>query len=239
MATKILADEVEEVVPYVQRRITAPTVNRGGDTLHALLFHPIAGDSLAADQHHHPAPAAAVASADMPELLALRHLQFGILDARTVDELAVVTVTSPACTDTPGALADSRMGASPGRTGACQTCGQQHHNCPGHQGTTGPLCGPRCFLWATLGASCCRTRWSIRCSSRSSRPCCRPPACTVTGCVCRRSTCPRCCRDGRGNCDPDTTRSVVSGHQRIKAIGVLCVRQAQCPCAGLEWQRRV
>ena len=111
----------DATVPYVQRRITAvppPLRERGGDTLHTLLFHPIAGDSLAmrADQEK------------LPELLSLRHLQFGILDARTVDELAVVTVTNAATTDAPGALSDPRMGASPARSGACQTCGQQHHN---------------------------------------------------------------------------------------------------------------
>ena len=42
-----------EEVPYVQRRLpaagtTSGSAAHGGDTLHAALFHPIAGDSLAA-----------------------------------------------------------------------------------------------------------------------------------------------------------------------------------------------
>jgi DNA-directed RNA polymerase beta' subunit len=214
MAAKILADEVKEVVPYVQRRITTPTVNRGGDTLHALLFHPIAGDSLAVD-HQHAAPAA-----ELSELLALRHLQFGILDTRTIDELAVVTVTNPACTDTPGALADSRMGASPGRTGACQTCGQQHHNCP-DQATIGPI-GPMVPGLGHFGRILL------------PHPVVNPLFVTLLTAV-LQTTCMNC---HRLRLSPLYVSTMLPGRarqlQRIKAIGLLCVRQAQCLCAGID-----
>lgn len=121
---------MSEEIEYLQRRLPANTLGsdapgHGGDTLHALLFHPIAGDSMAG-----LAPVPRVSPA-----LSLSSLHFGIMDTTTVLDLAVVTVTSSASgTDTPGSLSDPRMGATPGRSHPCETCEQHHHNCPGHFG---------------------------------------------------------------------------------------------------------
>ena len=179
----------DDVVSYVQRRMQPEPPVRGTDTLHGLLFQLIAGDSLASSP----------AVAELPELLSLHHLQFGILDARTVDELAVVTITNPATTDAPGALGDARMGASPGRTSACGTCGQQHHNCPGHFGRIclpHPVVNP---LFVTMLTAVLQTL-CFHCHRLRLSPF------YITTLF------------------PGRARQL----QRIKAVGTLCMRQTQC-----------
>ena len=94
----------------------------GGSVLHHSLFHPIAGDSLS----RHPIAAAA----NVP----LKNIQFSILDAATINRIAVVTVTSPLCNESPGSLTDLRMGANQTRNQSCETCGQHQLHCPGHFG---------------------------------------------------------------------------------------------------------
>jgi DNA-directed RNA polymerase beta' subunit len=130
-----MASEADRRIPFVQSRIPDPAVTDRrngaplGDTvnlLHRLLFQPIAGDAMAGQE----------ASAEgLSPAMALRDIRFGILDAEAIEELAVVTITNPATTEgLSGGLSDQRMGAIGGRGQACHTCGQQHHNCPGHMG---------------------------------------------------------------------------------------------------------
>ena len=69
------------VVPYVQRCLGSNPVGQGGapkstahgDTLHSLLFHPIAGDSGSHRLDADPQP--------QPPLLSMKQLHFGLLDA--------------------------------------------------------------------------------------------------------------------------------------------------------------
>ena len=121
---------------YVQRRLIVPEEmgNRTersdpsssyGEELHALLFHPIAGDSCQSKGEPK--------RVGLPPLLCLKRLQFGLLDAKTMVDLSVAVITSPSCNLNPGCLNDLRMGAGVGGK-ACQTCGHHHHNCPGHFG---------------------------------------------------------------------------------------------------------
>lgn len=140
------------VVPYTQRRVLehgggynggdGSVSNSGGTTLHHLLFNAIAGDSATerrGNAHRHPGFRVEEHCVSQPHhsfepLLVLRGLRFGMLDEATVAELAVATITNPSCGEAPGSLSDQRMGASANHTGPCQTCRQQHHNCPGHFG---------------------------------------------------------------------------------------------------------
>lgn len=113
---------------YNQRRMVvvddgAHTDNcMNADHLHKLLFQPIAGDSTG--------------WLDVGFALALRGMQFGILDTESIQRLAVVHVKLPSVTESPECLGDLRMGASGGVATAhaspCQTCHMSHHNCPGH-----------------------------------------------------------------------------------------------------------
>lgn len=98
----------------------------GGRSLYNTLFHPIAGDALSRQSSNGDNCAVPMAT--------LRHVQFGILDAATVQRMSVVTVTTPLVNDSPGSLTDLRMGASLERHQPCQTCNEYHHNCPGHFG---------------------------------------------------------------------------------------------------------
>lgn len=124
---------------------------RCGNELHALLFHPIAGDSMQKGQGNPPGgrislrksracgakecirvPISSIWMRCHP-MLSMKMLQFGILDTDGVRDLSVTQVTSPLCNETNGSLNDLRMGASVNGK-ACITCEQQHHNCPGHFG---------------------------------------------------------------------------------------------------------
>ena len=94
------------------------------DALHALLFHPIAGDSMSVHMQ---------SDCKLPPMLAMKQLQFGLLDPDCMRDLSVAQITNPACAETAGCLNDLRMGANPNGK-ACHTCAEHHHNCPGHFG---------------------------------------------------------------------------------------------------------
>lgn len=122
MESSCLDADVAEDPMLLDDPVNAPSGHTSvGNALNSLLFQPIAGDAArkAAESH--------------PDGL-LQGLQFGMLDAETIHRLAVVTVTSAACTEQPGCLADLRMGASAVANRPCETCGETHHNCPGHFG---------------------------------------------------------------------------------------------------------
>jgi DNA-directed RNA polymerase beta' subunit len=212
-----------EEVPYVQRRLpaagtTSGSAAHGGDTLHAALFHPIAGDSLAAT----------AAAPRVVPLLAMQSLHFGMLDAGTVAELAVVTVTSGATgTDAPGSLSDPRMGAAPGRSHACETCNQGLFYCddnalaPLSNTTTAPAmdgCLPRHVKSA--GAFGC---------IQLPHPVINPLFVSLVAAI-LQTTCLNCCRLRLSpfyiqTMFPQRLRAQLP---RLKSIGILCARQARC-----------
>lgn len=136
----MLADDGDgDAIMYVQRRLfptadaAAATTSTGAgrrpggpdadnNGLLGILFQPIAGD------------AGGSATSPAGEGLAVRCLQFSILDAESVSQMAAAVVTNPSTAEVPGCLSDLRMGASSVTNRPCQSCGASHHNCPGHFG---------------------------------------------------------------------------------------------------------
>ena len=97
------------------------------DHLRDLLFQPIAGDSTVGRLGDD--------SAQLPLLFTGMH--FGILDAESIHQMAVVKIKSPSVAEQPECLSDLRMGASSKgapNAAVCETCHLTHHNCPGHFG---------------------------------------------------------------------------------------------------------
>lgn len=167
----------------------------GGGTLGSILFQPIAGDATLAATDQVIDSGGSV----------LRGVQFGILDAETIQRLSVVTVTNPACKEQPGCLSDLRMGASSVTGRACESCRQDHHHCPGHLGRIQlphPVLNP---LFVTLVSAVLQTV-CVHCHRLRLSP-------WYVATQLPRAT-------------PKTT---VNGHlNRLKAIHALCGRQQFC-----------
>ena len=174
------------VVLYMQRQMLLGPPDAGpvsfasprggveGVSLGRVLFHPLAGDSA------RPAPPAPPRRGRAPPvtwsrrgrrrrcmgcasacwMLAAAARLFSFRPPRPPSEsllhLSVARITNPACTETPGCLADLRMGASAITNRRCETCQGTHH------GRTGPgraRAPPFPTVRATSAASSCPTLW--------------------------------------------------------------------------------
>lgn len=121
-----------------------------GSILGGILFQAIAGDATGK-------------TLAAPEEATMQGLQFGMLDAAGVSRLAVATVTTSACTEQPGCLADLRMGASAITGRLCETCHNDNHT-PAVlcffsriHATTQQQGGRQPIVRDTLVGSCCHT----------------------------------------------------------------------------------
>ena len=196
---------MSDVVLYTQQRIFIdddgdggrPPVVPSGDAaisnlIRTNIFQPIAGGRLPDEVP----PVAGI----------LRGMQFGLLDAETTLRMASTIVTNPACVEQPRSLMDLRMGASAVSNLPCESCHENHHNCPGHFGcirlpmpVVNPLfVGMLVGVLNTLCVACCRLRLSPH---------------YINAMVVHRA--------GTG----------LRLLRRLKAIAALCVRQTHCRIA--------